>query len=92
MPLPSVKARSNKAEINEIVDVLGPRIQFLTALSDNDDDYCLKKQFADALGIPANTVRSWEQCRKRPSGAARTLLRLIEQKPELLEVLQTAAT
>jgi hypothetical protein len=30
--------------------------------------------------------------RKRPSSAARTLLRLIEQKPELLEALQTAAT
>jgi putative transcriptional regulator len=51
-----------------------------------------QEQFGDALGIPANTVRSWEQRRKRPSGAARTLLRLIEQKPELLEVLQAAAT
>jgi len=51
-----------------------------------------QEQFADALGIPATTVRSWEQRRKRPSGAARTLLRLIEQKPELLEALQTAAT
>jgi len=38
---------------------------------------CTQDQFADALGIPANTVRSWEQRRKRPSGAARTLLRLI---------------
>ena len=53
---------------------------------------CTQEQFADALGIPANTVRSWEQGRKKPSGAARTLLRLIEQKPELLEALQTAAT
>jgi len=51
-----------------------------------------QEQFANALGIPANTVRSWEQGRKKPSGAARTLLRLIEQKPELLEALQTAAT
>ena len=25
----------------EILDVLGPSIQFLTAVSDNDDDYCL---------------------------------------------------
>jgi putative transcriptional regulator len=53
---------------------------------------CTQDEFADALGIPANTVRSWEQGRKRPSGAARTLLRLIEQKPELLETLQTTAT
>jgi putative transcriptional regulator len=47
-----------------------------------------QEQFANALGIPPNTLRSWEQQRKRPSGAARTLLRLIEQKPELLEALQ----
>jgi putative transcriptional regulator len=51
----------------------------------------IQEQFANALGIPANTVRSWEQRRKRPSGAARTLLRLIEQRPELLESLETAA-
>lgn len=51
MPLPSVKATSNKAEINEIVDVLGPRIQFLTALSDNDDDYCLIRGI-----VPAGVV------------------------------------
>jgi putative transcriptional regulator len=44
-------------------------------------------QFASALGIPPNTLRSWEQHRKRPSGAARTLLRLIEQRPELLDSL-----
>ena len=46
-----------------------------------------QEQFANALGIPPNTLRSWEQGRKRPSGAARALLRLIEQKPELLESL-----
>jgi DNA-binding transcriptional regulator YiaG len=46
-----------------------------------------QEQFANALGIPPNTLRSWEQQRKRPSGAARALLRLIEQKPELLESL-----
>jgi putative transcriptional regulator len=48
---------------------------------------CTQEQFADALGIPPNTLRSWEQHRKHPSGAARTLLRLIEQKPELLDCL-----
>jgi putative transcriptional regulator len=46
-----------------------------------------QEQFADALGIPPNTLRSWEQHRKRPSGAARALLRLIEQRPELLDSL-----
>jgi quercetin dioxygenase-like cupin family protein len=31
----------NTAHADEIFDVFGPRIQFLTALSENDDDYCL---------------------------------------------------
>jgi DNA-binding transcriptional regulator YiaG len=39
-------------------------------MSDDPDIYairrarCTQKQFADALSIPANTVRSWEQRRK----------------------------
>ena len=32
---------TNEAGTNEILDVLGPRIQFLTALSSADDDFCL---------------------------------------------------
>jgi quercetin dioxygenase-like cupin family protein len=34
---------SDNVDTKEIVDVLGPRIQFLTTLSDNDEDYCLIK-------------------------------------------------
>jgi quercetin dioxygenase-like cupin family protein len=33
--------KTNVASTNEILDLLGPRIQFLTALSDADDDFCL---------------------------------------------------
>lgn len=43
MSIASRKTPSNKPDIAEILDVLGPRIQFLTELSDNDEDYCLIK-------------------------------------------------
>ena len=43
MSLASLKTTSEKVDTGEILDVLGPRIQFLTALSDNDNDYCLSK-------------------------------------------------
>ena len=43
MSLASLKTTSEKVDTGEILDVLGPRIQFLTALSDNDNDYCLIK-------------------------------------------------
>ena len=34
---------SNATDLSVHVDVLGPRLQFLTALSDDDHDYCLNK-------------------------------------------------
>jgi quercetin dioxygenase-like cupin family protein len=43
MSLANVEAISNKADTNEILDLLGHPIQFLTALSDNDKDYCLMR-------------------------------------------------
>ena len=43
MSLASLKRTSEKVDTGEILDVLGPRLQFLTALSDNDNDYCLIK-------------------------------------------------
>lgn len=41
MSIASLKTPSNKPDTAEILDVLGPHIQFLTALSDNHDEYCL---------------------------------------------------
>jgi quercetin dioxygenase-like cupin family protein len=43
MSLASLKTTSEKVDTGEILDMLGPRIQFMTALSDNDNDYCLIK-------------------------------------------------
>lgn len=37
--------------------------------------------FADALGISAKTLHKWEQGTARPSGAARTLLRIAAHDP-----------
>lgn len=36
-----VKTTTERAAAGEILDVFGPRIQFLTALSNNEGDYCL---------------------------------------------------
>jgi hypothetical protein len=43
MSLATLKTTSEKVHTGEILDVLGPRLQFLTALLDNDNDYCLIK-------------------------------------------------
>jgi putative transcriptional regulator len=40
--------------------------------------------FARLLNVPLVTAKSWEAGRRKPSGAAARLLRVAEQKPELL--------
>lgn len=42
-------------------------------------------QFAAALGIPMSTLSKWETGTRSPSGAAATLLRLLEQHPHLVQ-------
>ena len=42
-------------------------------------------EFAAALHISKRTLQQWEQGRRRPSGAAITLLRIASQHPELLK-------
>jgi putative transcriptional regulator len=41
-------------------------------------------EFAAVLGVSKRTLEQWEQGRRRPSGAARTLLRIAERHPEVL--------
>jgi putative transcriptional regulator len=44
-------------------------------------------QFASLLGVSIRTLQDWEQGRRAPSGAARTLLLVAAKHPEaLLEV------
>jgi len=44
-------------------------------------------QFASLLGVSRRTLQDWEQGRRQPSGAARTLLRIAMQRPEVLREL-----
>src|SRR5215471_6331070 len=50
-----------------------------------------QESFGALIGVPAGTVRTWEQGRRRPTGAARVLLRLIDSDPELMRALLTRA-
>lgn len=44
--------------------------------------------FAQLLGGSLRTLQDWEQGRRRPAGAAQTLLRVASQHPEALRDLQ----
>ncbi len=41
-------------------------------------------EFAEILGVSVRTLQDWEQGRRKPSGAAATLLRIAEKHPTLL--------
>ncbi len=43
-----------------------------------------QSQFAKLLGESVRTLQEWEQGRKKPTGAAQTLLRVAVQTPEAL--------
>ncbi|MDO4441092.1 MAG: helix-turn-helix domain-containing protein [Moraxella sp.] len=48
-----------------------------------------QSQFARAIGISVNTLKSWEQGQRQPSGSARVLLDLLARRPELISELAT---
>ena len=43
-----------------------------------------QSQFAALLGVSVRTLQGWEQGRKQPSGAARTLLAIASTNPKAL--------
>jgi len=42
-------------------------------------------RFAELLGVSVRTLQDWEQGRRAPSGAARTLLTIAAKHPEVLK-------
>jgi len=40
--------------------------------------------FAKLLGVSVRTLQDWEQGRREPSGAAKTLIAIAERRPEVL--------
>ncbi|MDR1163042.1 MAG: helix-turn-helix domain-containing protein [Candidatus Accumulibacter sp.] len=41
-------------------------------------------QFSKLLGVSLRTLQEWEQGRREPSGAARTLLKIAVKRPEVV--------
>ena len=46
-----------------------------------------QSQFAALMGVSVRTLQEWEQGRRQPSGAAKTLLRVAVAHPEVLREL-----
>lgn len=46
-----------------------------------------QQQFAAMLGVSPRTLKGWEQGRRKPTGAARSLLTIARRRPEVLREL-----
>ncbi len=46
-----------------------------------------QSQFAALLGVSVRTLQEWEQGRRQPSGAAKTLNAIAQKRPEVLAEL-----
>jgi len=46
-----------------------------------------QSQFAALMGVSKRTLEQWEQGRREPSGAAKTLIKIAELRPEVLQEL-----
>ncbi len=47
-------------------------------------------RFAALLGVSVRTLQEWEQGRRQPSSAAKTLLKVAERYPEILREVAEA--
>lgn len=48
-----------------------------------------QSRFAALMGVSVRTLQEWEQGRRKPSGAAQTLLAVAARHPEVLRELTT---
>jgi putative transcriptional regulator len=49
-----------------------------------DNAHLSQTKFANAIGVSVKTVQNWEQGRRRPTGTARALLKVFEEKPKIV--------
>lgn len=69
-----LRARTHRPEVSAIVHA-----RLVSGLS--------QSAFAALLGVSVRTLQDWEQGRREPSGAAKTLFRVAERHPEVLQEL-----
>ncbi|KMV31902.1 hypothetical protein AB733_03950 [Photobacterium swingsii] len=69
----TVYANNNEAIMTNEVDIRSLRANLNIS----------QKELANDLELSLDTIKSWEQGRRNPTGLARKILRLIEQYPSL---------
>jgi putative transcriptional regulator len=69
-----LRGRVHKPEATSVVEA-----RLMSGLS--------QASFASLMGVSVRTLQDWEQGRREPSGAAKTLLKVARLHPEILQEL-----
>ncbi len=84
-------SRDMKAEldqsINEILAGQGKPVEVSPFVAVRMQSGLSQSLFAKLLGVSVRTLQEWEQGRRKPSGAAQTLLTIAKRHPEVLQEL-----
>ena len=66
-----------KAEPSRVFEYPDPEVRVIRSKTGLSQD-----KFAFLIGVKPATLRNWEQGRRKPTGPARALLRILEADPE----------
>ena len=80
-----------RKSVKEMVANAGTKVEVSPVVSARIKSGLSQSQFAELLGVSVRTLQEWEQGRRSPSRAAKTLISIAEIRPEVLREVAAAA-
>ncbi len=80
-----------RKSVKEMIAKKGTKVEVSPVVSARIKSGLSQSQFAGLLGVSVRTLQEWEQGRRSPSRAAKTLISIAEIRPEVLREIAAAA-
>ncbi len=80
-----------RRSVKEMIAKKGTKVVVSPVVSARIKSGLSQSQFAGLLGVSVRTLQEWEQGRRSPSRAAKTLISIAEIRPEVLREVAAAA-
>jgi putative transcriptional regulator len=73
-----------RRSVKEMIARKGAKVEVSPVASARIKSGLSQSQFAELLGVSVRTLQEWEQGRRSPSRAAKTLISIAERRPDVL--------